>query len=105
MNLLLRNYDPLNGTVLVDGVDIRSLNVRWLRSQIGYVGQEPVLFSGSIAENIMKGRPGSEDHKLLTLQEVMLLEGTSEFCPCLDRSKRRDQDTTVKPGSRGNMKP
>lgn len=39
MNLLLRFYDPLSGTVMLDGQDIRSLNVRWLRSQIGYVGQ------------------------------------------------------------------
>ena len=39
----------------MDGKDIRSLNVRWLRSQIGYVGQEPVLFSGSILENIAYG--------------------------------------------------
>ena len=56
MNLLLRFYDPIDGTVLLDGVDIKTLNVRWLRSQIGYVGQEPVLFQGSVAENISKGR-------------------------------------------------
>jgi ABC-type sugar transport system ATPase subunit len=52
INLLLRFYDPLSGTVTLDGVDIKDLNVCWLRSQIGYVGQEPVLFAGTIAENI-----------------------------------------------------
>jgi ATP-binding cassette subfamily B (MDR/TAP) protein 1 len=56
INLLLRFYDPLSGTVTLDDVDIKDLNVRWLRSQVGYVGQEPVLFSGTVAENIAKGR-------------------------------------------------
>ena len=51
--------DPQEGVVLLDGVDIKTLNVRWLRSQLGYVGQEPVLFSGSVAENIAHGRPGA----------------------------------------------
>lgn len=51
-NLLLRFYDPASGTVTIDDTDIKGLNVRWLRSQIGYVGQEPVLFAGTIAENI-----------------------------------------------------
>lgn len=55
MNLLLRFYDPLNGSVLLDDVDIRTLNVRWLRNCMGYVGQEPVLFSGTIADNIAYG--------------------------------------------------
>ena len=44
MNLLLRFYDVVDGEVKLDGENIRQLNVRWLRSQIGYVGQEPVLF-------------------------------------------------------------
>jgi ATP-binding cassette subfamily B (MDR/TAP) protein 1 len=60
MNLLLRFYDPIDGSVLLDGVDIKTLNVRWLRSQIGYVGQEPVLFQGSVAENISKGRANEQ---------------------------------------------
>ncbi len=55
MNLLLRFYDPMSGSVMMDNQDIRSLNVRWLRSQIGYVGQEPVLFAGTIEENIAYG--------------------------------------------------
>ena len=68
MNLLLRNYDPLEGSVLMDGVDIRDVNVRWLRAQIGYVGQEPVLFSGSISDNIQRGRADVVDSPLQSLQ-------------------------------------
>jgi len=55
MNLLLRFYDPLAGRVMLDGIDIKDLNVRWLRHALGYVGQEPTLFAGSIADNIAYG--------------------------------------------------
>jgi ATP-binding cassette subfamily B (MDR/TAP) protein 1 len=60
IQLLLRFYDPSSGSVLLDGVDIKTLNVRWLRSQMGYVGQEPVLFTGTVAENISYGKAGGE---------------------------------------------
>ena len=72
MNLLLRFYDADSGEVLLDGEallfpkclrlhnptgkNVKDLNVRWLRHQIGYVGQEPVLFKGTIKENILKGK-------------------------------------------------
>ena len=55
INLLLRFYDPQQGEIRLDGINIRDLNIRWLRANIGYVGQEPVLFSGTIAENIAYG--------------------------------------------------
>jgi ABC-type bacteriocin/lantibiotic exporter with double-glycine peptidase domain len=53
--LLLRFYDVANGSVLLDGVDIRELNLQWLRSQIGIVSQEPVLYDCTIRENICNG--------------------------------------------------
>ena len=55
INLIERFYDPQSGAVMLDGVDIKTLNVRWLRSIIGLVGQEPVLFQGSISQNIGYG--------------------------------------------------
>ena len=51
----MRFYDVDSGTVYLDGVDIRKLNIGWLRSQIGVVSQEPVLFNVSIFENICFG--------------------------------------------------
>ena len=60
MNLLLRFYDADAGEIFFDGVNVKDLNVRYLRSQIGYVGQEPVLFSGSVRENILKGKASIE---------------------------------------------
>ena len=56
VQLLQRFYDPMEGSVEIDGVDIRQLNVNWLRNNIGVVSQEPVLFAKTIAENIRYGR-------------------------------------------------
>ncbi|XP_072301487.1 bile salt export pump [Eucyclogobius newberryi] len=58
IQLIQRFYDPHEGMVTLDGHDIRSLNIQWLRSLIGIVEQEPVLFSTTIAENIRYGRAG-----------------------------------------------
>ncbi|TDH66851.1 hypothetical protein CCR75_009788 [Bremia lactucae] len=63
--LLERFYDPQQGTLFLDGRDIKTLNVSWLRSQIGLVTQEPVLFATSIFENIAAGG----DH--VTLHQVV----------------------------------
>ncbi|XP_062131687.1 multidrug resistance protein homolog 49 [Drosophila sulfurigaster albostrigata] len=57
IQLMQRFYDPEQGQVKLDGRDLRSLNVAWLRSQIGVVGQEPVLFATTIGENIRYGNP------------------------------------------------
>ena len=55
VSLLERFYDPSSGQLKLDGVDLCDLNIRWLRSQIGIVSQEPVLFDTTIAENIRYG--------------------------------------------------
>ncbi|XP_070583540.1 ATP-dependent translocase ABCB1 [Erythrolamprus reginae] len=55
VQLLERFYDPLGGEVLLDGENEKQLNIQWLRSQIGIVSQEPVLFGCSVAENIAYG--------------------------------------------------
>jgi ATP-binding cassette, subfamily B (MDR/TAP), member 1 len=55
VSLLLRFYDPYEGSIFLDGHDIRTLSLPWLRSQIGFVQQEPVLFNLSIRDNIAYG--------------------------------------------------
>ncbi|XP_065102087.2 ATP-dependent translocase ABCB1 [Paramisgurnus dabryanus] len=55
VQLLERFYDPAAGQVLADGTDTKKLNLAWLRSQLGLVSQEPILFDCSIAENIQYG--------------------------------------------------
>ena len=55
VSLIERFYDPLSGSLTLDGTDLKDLNIRWLRSQVGIVSQEPVLFDTTIAENIRYG--------------------------------------------------
>ena len=62
--LLERFYDPQQGVVTLDGADLKTLNLRWLRLQIGLVGQEPVLFLGSVGENIGFGKEGSSAEEI-----------------------------------------
>ena len=56
VNLIERLYEPAEGQILIDGIDIKDYNLEYLRSFIGYVQQEPVLFNRSIKENIIFGR-------------------------------------------------
>ncbi|KAI0346005.1 P-loop containing nucleoside triphosphate hydrolase protein [Trametopsis cervina] len=55
ISLVERFYDPLSGVVKMDGIDVKTLNVQWLRSQIGLVSQEPTLFATTIAGNVAHG--------------------------------------------------
>lgn len=59
VNLIPRFYDATEGQVSIDGRDVRSFTLASLRNQIGIVFQEPVLFAGTVAENIALGRPGA----------------------------------------------
>ncbi len=56
-HLLTRFYDPISGEICLDGHPLKSLNLSWLRKQIGIVSQEPVLISSTILENIRYGKP------------------------------------------------
>ena len=60
IQLIQRFYDTCDGSVLIDGHDIKDLNLGWLRHQIGVVGQEPVLFDTTIKENISLGSQEKE---------------------------------------------
>ncbi|KAJ1377927.1 P-loop containing nucleoside triphosphate hydrolase [Sesbania bispinosa] len=64
ISLLERFYDPDAGEVLIDGVNLKNFQVRWIREQIGLVGQEPVLFTASIKENISYGKEGATDEEI-----------------------------------------
>ncbi|KAM4706234.1 ATP-binding cassette sub-family B member 5-like [Rhinophrynus dorsalis] len=66
IQLLQRFYDPLEGEVLFDSVDAKCLNIQWLRSQIGIVSQEPVLFDCSIADNIAYG----DNSRTVSMDEI-----------------------------------
>jgi len=61
VKLLARFYDPDAGRVTVDGLDVRTMDLRSFRRQLGYVPQEAFLFSGTIRDNIAYGRPEASD--------------------------------------------
>eukprot|EP00850_Spirogloea_muscicola_P019763 SM000198S05334 [mRNA] locus=s198:71017:85178:- [translate_table: standard] len=65
ISLVERFYDPLGGAVLVDGHDIRTLNLRWLRTHIALVAQEPALFSTTIRDNIMYGKDNATEAEIV----------------------------------------
>lgn len=65
-SLLLRFYNPTAGSITINGVDISTMNVKSLRRRIGVVSQEPVLFSGTIAENIAYGKPHASRAEIIS---------------------------------------
>ncbi|KAF3444717.1 hypothetical protein FNV43_RR14410 [Rhamnella rubrinervis] len=65
ISLLQRFYDPLGGEILLDGVAIDKLQLKWLRSQMGLVSQEPALFATSIKENILFGKEDADIEEVI----------------------------------------
>ena len=61
VTLISRFYDPVEGRIALDGVDLRDLDPRALRAHVGVVPQETLLFSGTVADNVRYGRPGASD--------------------------------------------
>lgn len=64
IQLIQRFYDPHQGQILLDGTDLKDLNIGWLRNNIGIVGQEPILFDCTIKENILYGRTTATDEDI-----------------------------------------
>lgn len=64
-NLIPRLYDVCNGTITFDGVDVRELDLEWLRDKIGIVSQETYLFNGTIRENLLYAKPDATDEELM----------------------------------------
>lgn len=76
LSLLQRLYEPTSGRITLDGVDIRELDTKWLRSQFAVVSQEPVLFAATIRENIAYGMPSAN---LKQVQEAATKAQLHEF--------------------------
>ncbi|XP_027363826.1 ABC transporter B family member 1 [Abrus precatorius] len=76
VSLIERFYDPSSGQVLLDGHDVKTLKLRWLRQQIGLVSQEPALFATTIGENILLGRP---DAAKVEIEEAARVANADSF--------------------------
>ncbi|KAF9242527.1 P-loop containing nucleoside triphosphate hydrolase protein [Melanogaster broomeanus] len=99
--LIERFYDPLSGSVKLDGVNIRDLNIKWLRSQIGLVSQEPTLFATTIKGNVAHGLINTlyehlaEEEKFKLVKEACIKANADSFI----RKLPQGYDTMV--GERG----
>ncbi|KAI9111388.1 hypothetical protein K1719_017078 [Acacia pycnantha] len=70
VSLILRFYDPTSGKVMIDGKDIRRVNLKSLRKHIGLVQQEPALFATSIFENILYGKEGASESEVIAAAQL-----------------------------------
>lgn len=92
VDLLSRFYDPTEGAIFVDGKDIRDYKLQSLRDNIGVVMQEPILFSGTIRENVRYGKPSA---KCKEIREALKMANAWEFVSEMDEG----MDTII--GERG----
>lgn len=69
ISLIERFYDPQDGEVLIDGINLKEFQLKWIRSKIGLVSQEPVLFTGSIKDNIAYGKEGATNEEIRAAAE------------------------------------
>ncbi|BAT76977.1 hypothetical protein LR48_Vigan01g291500 [Vigna angularis] len=70
VSLIERFYDPQSGEVLIDSINLKEFQLKWIRQKIGLVSQEPVLFTCSIKENIAYGKDGATDEEIRAAAEV-----------------------------------
>jgi len=70
VSLIPRFYDPVGGRVLIDGIDLKDLELASLRSKIGYVLQDTVLFHGTVRENIGYGRPNAKEEDIIAAAKL-----------------------------------
>lgn len=78
-SLMLRFYTPTHGTIRIDGVNVSTMNVKQLRRKIGLVAQEPVLFSGTIADNIAYAKPDATRAEIIAAARKANCSFISDF--------------------------
>jgi subfamily B ATP-binding cassette protein MsbA len=75
VNLIPRFYDPMEGQILIDGYDIQQIQLQSLRTHIGLVPQESILFGVSVAENISYGKPGASEEAVIAAAKAANAHG------------------------------
>lgn len=81
INMIPRFYDPQNGQITVDGVDLRCLNLEWWRRQVGLTLQETFLFSATIFDNIAFGKPDSGMEEVRAVAKAARIDGFIDSLP------------------------
>ena len=100
VKLLPRLFDPSEGRVTLDGVDVRDLDPHWLRRQVGMVMQEPFLFSGTIAENIAIGQSDADMDRILEVAKLSCVHDFVSDMPLGYETKVGEQGVGLSGGQR-----
>lgn len=81
INLLTRFYDVKSGSVQIDGIDVRDIKLKSLRSKVGVLMQDPFLFKGTVIENIRYGRPDATDEECIAAAKAIFADQCIERLP------------------------
>ncbi len=81
LKLLLRFYEPDEGSIQIDGVDVREIDLDLLRDMVAYVPQEPFIFSGTIKENILFGNPDASMDDVIRVAKIAKIHDFIESLP------------------------
>ena len=81
INLLTRFYDVKSGSVQIDGIDVRDIKLKSLRSKVGVLMQDPFLFKGTVIENIRYGRPDATDEDCIAAAKAIFADQCIERLP------------------------
>ncbi|MGA7836234.1 MAG: ABC transporter ATP-binding protein [Acidimicrobiales bacterium] len=98
-----RFYDATEGRVLIDGIDVKSVTLRSLRSQLGVVPQEPFLFAGSVRTNLSFGRPGATDEEIDEAIDVVGLRDLLDRLPDGLNTAVHERGQTLSAGERQQL--
>lgn len=103
VGLLERFYLPMEGQIFLDGKDIATLNLRWLRQHMAIVSQEPVLFSTTIYESIVHGLVNTEHANVTEEKQMELIEKAAKIANAHDFIMELPEKYQTKVGERGNL--
>jgi len=100
INLLMRFYTPQQGRILLDGHDVKAVDAQDLRRQIGLVLQEPVLFAGSILDNLRYARPGVTEEEITALLRELGAEAWIRSLPAGYNTRIGERGVTLSQGQK-----
>jgi subfamily B ATP-binding cassette protein MsbA len=100
VDLILRFYDPTEGRILIDGVDLRELEIYGFRRKIGFVPQDPVLMKGTIASNISYGLPECDMGKVIAAAKTAGIDGFISSLPKKYETEVGERGITLSGGQR-----
>ena len=98
--LIIRFYDPVSGRIRIDGHDLKAVTFRSLRSQLGYVPQEPFLFAGTLRDNVAFANPEATDEEVMEACRTVGIEDLVEKMPGGIHTRIHERGSSLSSGER-----